>query len=209
MIQPPRWPAGPLPLSIPGYSPAVPIGSVCLFAGDIDGLSTEPNNAWVCAEGAPPGSGGSSGGSFRLLSEATAWLPCDGRNVRRHAYPALFRVLGTRYGASDDTHFALPDLRGAFVRGVDNGAGVDPDTGERYAPDGSGDAYAGVGSLQCDAFQTHEHHYQTVTGASPGDKGSAFAVTNTETLTKDPTGRVSANETRARNIALNFLIRAR
>ena len=41
------------------------------------------------------------------------WLLCDGSNVNRTTFAALFAVLGTVYGAGDgSTTFGLPDLRG-------------------------------------------------------------------------------------------------
>lgn len=45
------------------------------------------------------------------------WLECDGSEVLRADYPALFAVIGTAFGApSSDTKFKLPDLRDRFVR---------------------------------------------------------------------------------------------
>ncbi|MFZ5819369.1 MAG: phage tail protein [Chloroflexota bacterium] len=38
------------------------------------------------------------------------WLLCNGASMDRKDYPALFEVLGTRYGAEDDDHFTLPEL---------------------------------------------------------------------------------------------------
>ncbi|MBK8283721.1 MAG: tail fiber protein [Ahniella sp.] len=207
MIRPPRMPrmpAGSLSPPMPYPGPAAPIGSVCLYAGDLQSLSTTRNTAWKCAEDGAAAPASESLG-VPLLTEATAWLPCDGRSVLTRAFPELYKVLGTIYGAGDADHFNLPDLRGAFVRGVDNGAGVDPDLPDRYAPDGS--QYDGVGSLQCDAFQTHQHTYDTAIGATVGDKGPAFAVKQ-EAKTRDPvTGRVSDFETRPKNMAFNFIIR--
>ncbi len=215
MIRPPRMPkmpAGPWPPPMPYPGPAAPIGTVCLYAGDLQALSTKKNSAWQCAEDGSPAATSlatTSSAPVPLLTEATAWLPCDGRSVWTRAFPELHKVLGTIYGAVDADHFNLPDLRGAFVRGVDNGAGVDPDLPDRYSPDGSGGQYDGVGSLQCDAFQTHQHTYDTAIGATVGDKGPAFAVKQ-EAKTRDPvTGRVSDFETRPKNMALNFIIRAR
>ncbi|AVP98891.1 protein rhiB [Ahniella affigens] len=206
------WPPGPRP---PG--PEAPIGTVCLYAGNLQALSAAANTAWKCPADSDAGTpsadavavADATDSGVPLLTEATAWLPCDGRSVLVRAFPGLHKVLGSLYGAVDADHFNLPDLRGAFVRGVDNGAGVDPDTAERYSADGQQTRYAGVGSLQCDAFQAHQHTYDTATGAAPGEGSGAFAVKATDT-TKDPTsGRHSANETRARNMALNFIIRAR
>ncbi len=54
------------------------------------------------------------------------YLECDGSAISRTTYANLFSVIGTAYGAGDGTTtFALPDLRGEFIRGWDNGRGVD------------------------------------------------------------------------------------
>jgi phage-related tail fiber protein len=55
------------------------------------------------------------------------WLAANGAAVSRTLYAALFAAIGTRYGAGDGaTTFNLPDARGEFIRGWDNGRGVDP-----------------------------------------------------------------------------------
>jgi hypothetical protein len=40
------------------------------------------------------------------------WLACDRRLLRRHGYPELFRILGTKYGDGDgsSTAFNLPGI---------------------------------------------------------------------------------------------------
>lgn len=52
------------------------------------------------------------------------FLACDGASVLRSAYPDLFTVIGTTYGAVDGTHFNVPDLRGRAVLGVGTGSGL-------------------------------------------------------------------------------------
>ena len=47
------------------------------------------------------------------------FLLCNGASVLRDTYPDLFKVIGTTYGAVDDTHFNLPDLIGRFAEGSD------------------------------------------------------------------------------------------
>ena len=56
------------------------------------------------------------------------WFPCDGRALKSTDYPALFAVIGTRYGngtsgpgAGGGTNFNLPNLNGQFLRGVPEG----------------------------------------------------------------------------------------
>ena len=46
------------------------------------------------------------------------WFICDGHEVSRTAYPALFAAIGVTYGSGDgSTTFNLPDFRGRFLRG--------------------------------------------------------------------------------------------
>jgi microcystin-dependent protein len=62
------------------------------------------------------------------------WLYCDGRALSRETYADLFAVIGTLHGGGDNVRtFNLPDYRGWLLRGVDDGAGRDPDAAERTA----------------------------------------------------------------------------
>jgi len=88
----------------------------------------------------------------------SGWLECNGAAVSRSTYASLFSAIGTAFGEGDgSTTFNLPDLRGRFVRGYDNGAGNDPDAGSRTASASGGDTGDNVGSVQDDAFQGHKH----------------------------------------------------
>lgn len=59
------------------------------------------------------------------------WLQANGQQISRVDYPELFAAIGTTYGEGDGVStFALPDLRGEFVRGFDDGRGVD--AGRRF-----------------------------------------------------------------------------
>jgi microcystin-dependent protein len=56
----------------------------------------------------------------------TGYLECNGNAVSRTTYAALFAIIGTNYGTGNGSStFNLPDLRGEFVRGFDNGKGTD------------------------------------------------------------------------------------
>lgn len=82
--------------------------------------------------------------AFARSSAPTGWLKCNGAAVSRTTYAALFAAIGTTFGAGDgSTTFNLPDLRGEFVRGWDDGRGVD-----------SG---RGFGTYQADMFLSHHH----------------------------------------------------
>ena len=63
---------------------------------------------------------------FAANTAPTGFLKCDGTAVSRNNYAALFAVTGTTYGVGNgNTTFNLPDLRGEFIRGWDDGRGVD------------------------------------------------------------------------------------
>lgn len=60
------------------------------------------------------------------------WLLCDGREVLRASYPALFAAIGTTFGAGDGkASFHLPDLRGRVAAGVSSGHALASKEGER------------------------------------------------------------------------------
>lgn len=63
---------------------------------------------------------------FSKNSPPDGWLKCNGAEISRTTYSGLFSAIGTVFGAGDgSTTFQLPDLRGEFLRGLDDGRGVD------------------------------------------------------------------------------------
>jgi len=85
------------------------------------------------------------------------FLLCDGASVLRDTYPDLFSVIGTTYGAVDDTHFNLPDLSDRFIEGARE-AGIKKEAGLPNIK----------GSVQ--GFRLATEHV---------DKGSLFATVST------------------------------
>jgi microcystin-dependent protein len=58
----------------------------------------------------------------------SGYLKANGAEVSRSTYSALFTAIGTTFGAGDDsTTFLVPDLRGEFMRGWDDGREIDAD----------------------------------------------------------------------------------
>lgn len=94
------------------------------------------------------------------------WLPCEGQVVSSDTYPVLFRTIGTIWGGSGTPNFYLPDLRGLFLRGVSGDSNVDPEKDTRYSPQlqhspsNPGNRGNIVGSLQGDAFKSHDHGFK-------------------------------------------------
>ncbi len=67
---------------------------------------------------------------FAVNTPPAGWLAANGQAVSRNIYARLFLRIGTLWGAGDgSTTFNLPDYRGEFIRGWDNGRGVDPGRG--------------------------------------------------------------------------------
>ncbi|RKR92911.1 tail collar domain [Micromonospora pisi] len=104
-----------------GLDDGVLIGSVVGYGGVVSGNSPPPDG----------------------------WLLCDGSAVSRATYDRLYRVIGDIHGSGDGTNtFNLPDYRGRFHRGVDDGTGNDPDSGSRTASNPGGLTGDRVGSVQ-------------------------------------------------------------
>jgi microcystin-dependent protein len=123
----------------------------------------------------------------------TGWLKANGANVSRTTYAALFAAIGTTYGAGDgSTTFALPDLRGEFPRGWDDGRGVD-----------SGRAF---GSAQAQQMEQHKHEMPAryaLTGGSQGFSAPYHGAGDQYFIdTTNKGGTSNSSETRPRNIAL-------
>jgi len=68
--------------------------------------------------------------TFAASTAPTGFLKANGAAVSRSTYSALFSAIGTTFGSGDGaTTFNLPDLRGEFIRGWDDGRGVDSGRG--------------------------------------------------------------------------------
>lgn len=148
----------------------------------------------------PEGSAGSPLGTVSATAASsvpTNWLECDGTGLDTTTFSELFAEIGFTYGGSGAT-FNLPDLRGEFIRGWDNGKGTD-----------SGRT---VGSSQNDALEQHNHFLvqRSGTGSTPGvvesdfSSGSGF---NSAFITGNVTNGTSSTETRPRNIAMMYIIK--
>ena len=74
----------------------------------------------------------------------SGFLECNGSNISRSTYATLFSTISTTFGVGDGSStFALPDLRGQFIRG--------------WANTGSTDASRVFGSTQTDQNKNHTH----------------------------------------------------
>lgn len=125
---------------------------------------------------------------FARNTPPTGYLKANGALVSRTTYAALFAAIGTTWGAGDgSTTFALPDGRGEFFRGWDDGRGAD-----------SGRAF---GSAQSDDFKSHAHGLpgNTLNGSIDGSADWNTGITLVSTYSTSSAGGA---ETRPRNLAL-------
>lgn len=129
----------------------------------------------------------------------SGYLGADGSPINRGTYATLFGVINTTYGAGDgSTTYNLPDMRGVFARGWDNGRGLDPGRA--------------IGTFQADAFQGHVHQENgsgtgVVGGSNAGGPSSGsnigFSSYTGSPLSDGTNGTPrTAAETRPSNVAL-------
>ena len=125
----------------------------------------------------------------------TGYLKANGANVNRTTYANLFTAIGTTFGVGDgSTTFTLPDLRGEFARGWDDGRGID-----------SGRAF---GSAQAHSFASHTHTMLPgfALNARIGVVGGSATAVFADGGVSD-TAATGSTETRPRNIALLAIIK--
>ncbi|WP_089660152.1 phage tail protein [Escherichia coli] len=131
----------------------------------------------------------------------TGWLKCNGAAFSAEEYPELAKVYPTN---------KLPDLRGEFIRGWDDGRGVDAG---RQLLSSQGDAIrniegfadGGIG-MSFDAIRGAFYDAGTRSARMPNN---TTTIDKTDDLGFDASRVVpTANENRPRNIAFNYIVRA-
>lgn len=81
---------------------------------------------------------------FARNTAPAGWLKANGTLLNREVYSDLFDAIGTKFGFGNGVdNFKIPDLRGEFIRGWDDGRGVD--------------SSRPFGSSQSDQIEQHKH----------------------------------------------------
>jgi len=134
---------------------------------------------------------------FAMASAPTGWLKADGSAVSRTDYANLFTAIGTMFGLGDGTTtFNLPDLRGEFVRGFDDGRGVDAGRILGSAQDHLAKLaypYGDFGDGFAESFTNNLTPSVAVSDDQVSKSGLASIISSSNT---------AATETRPRNISL-------
>ncbi|WP_240043082.1 tail fiber protein [Photorhabdus luminescens] len=140
-----------------------------------------------------------------LPNAPAGYLACNGQAFNKSLYPKL----ATAYPSG-----RLPDLRGEFIRGWDDGRGVDPGRV--------------CGSWQADLLASHEHSYrdryyienmnslhrannkEATPAGYNGNVGSDGTDTDNNSFLyiDSTTSTTGGNETRPRNVAFNYIVKA-
>jgi microcystin-dependent protein len=128
--------------------------------------------------------------TFARNSAPDGWVKANGAALSRSVYSALFDAIGTTFGVGNgSTTFNVPDLRGEFIRGWDDGRAVD--TGRTF------------GSFQADDFKSHNHpvNGRYISVGNP-DSAGFTTIVDLNPGFKPNTDSTGGTETRPRNIAL-------
>lgn len=114
--------------------------------------------------------------AFARSAAPEGWLKANGAAVSRTTYAALFAVIGTTFGAGDGaTTFNLPDMRGEFLRGWDDGRGVD--------------VGRALGSAQAHMTASHNH---TASAASAGGHSHSASSSSAGSHTHNISGTAAS-----------------
>ncbi len=143
----------------------------------------------------------------------TGWLKCNGAAFSAEEYPELAKAYPTN---------KLPDLRGEFIRGWDDGRGIDAVRALLSLQNGGVESHTHQGQLfRVSDYRTKEIPASEVMGrryiASPTPGADSPLDFDDYSVSSNPNGyfvgnqRTTAygiNETRPRNIAFNYIVRA-
>ena len=177
-------------------------------------------------------------GSVFCMAVATVpsgYLECNGAAVSRTTYAALFAVIGTQYGSGNGSStFNIPDLRGEFIRGFDNGRGVDSgrsiatiqgddNKGHNHSISLSGttstrsltgavtkisEGFNAVGTASGVFSKTNDGNSPITESASTSPvSGFTFDGSHNHTFSASGTSGNQGGEARPRNIAMMYIIK--
>lgn len=166
---------------------------------------------------------------FAMVNAPAGWLRCDGTEYNASPttvggvatpsiYANLFTAIGTTFGGTGMSAFKVPDLRAEFIRGYDYGAGTDPrpfaskqgDLVEKHKHVSSNNDcrnYTGINGVAATGTSNGWCDTSGIGYTSASLTGDGNHGTETFNTTTSNSNDVIGNETRPRNIALNYCIK--
>jgi hypothetical protein len=148
--------------------------------------------------------------AFAGTTPPAGWMMCDGTSNSRTAKAVLVAVIGTSHGAGDGSStFNLPDYRGRFLRGVDEGTGRAPEAVTRTPMSVGGNAVDAVGTTQEDQFKSHSHSPGLIADLAVASGGSTLLrnIWKYSAGEIDQTHPSGGTETRPKNATVHFIIK--
>lgn len=171
--------------------------------------------------------------AFAGAAEPDGWLICNGQALSSATYPELYAALGTTFGNGSSginggggKNFNVPDLRGEFVRGLDDSRNLDPgrtigtvqDAGTKHPVNPF------TGTTSSDGAHSHPvpirvstdpmHIHVSTESAAPGwNQTTGIYTVNTSPVSEGEHIHlvvvVSGGdaETRPRNVSMNYIIK--
>ena len=140
----------------------------------------------------------------------TGYVKANGAAISRTTFATLFTAIGTVYGAGDGaTTFNVPDLRGEFLRGLDDSRGIDGGRTLGSAQGSQNVSHNHTGAVS--GAGTHPHYYERTSGGTDHDGSGSGTPLRSTVYTSGVTGDGGhghgiyydgGTEARPRNIAL-------
>lgn len=131
------------------------------------------------------------------------WLKCNGWKFDKNKYPKLAQV----YPSGN-----LPDLRGEFIRGWDDGKGTDPSRGIlSWQGDAIRNIWGELGTFVTGATNSSNSSgvFRTTVNSWPAYQPAAQGGGTHQKLTLDASTQVpTAHENRVRNLAFMYIVKA-
>lgn len=149
-----------LPAGTTGQRPASPNTGMIRFNTSNNAYEGYSGSEWKHLDGDQ-----TPAGTIIYTARATAppgYIKADGAQYTKSEQPSLYAAIEQIYGGGDDANnqtnptFLVPDLRGEFIRGLDNGRGRDTEQNRA------------LGSTQDDQNKDHNHGASTNTDGSHG-----------------------------------------
>ncbi|WP_411709747.1 phage tail protein [Escherichia coli] len=131
----------------------------------------------------------------------TGWLKCNGAPFSAEEYPELAKAYPTN---------KLPDLRGEFIRGWDDGRGIDSGRGILTAQShGMPSISATFNGLYAAQITNTQGCASVKKSVNPENVSTYYDTGSMFDYTLDTSGLIPASpELRPRNIAFNYIVRA-
>ena len=122
---------------------------------------------------------------YPLTTPPKGYITLMGQVISQSSYPILFSLYGS----------TLPDLRGVFIRGLDNGKGYD--TGREIL------------TYQADELKSHTHSVARAQNSGVGALTDRVTTANGDSGTANNAAQATGGtETRPKNIAFNYIVKA-